>query len=261
MAEPAGETAAPFSFEEWCEAQELSEVDTLLRRLDVAGQTPQDFVAAYRRRRPGAPVAEVAALLAGQVKAMAKADQEADPPAEKPPQLPGHSPPGHSPPGTPPASSRAGTGEQGGKEEEEEEEEDGDPALVAAYEREPNEVCVAVVRARGLEAGGGIPKVKLEMVEGGLGSGRAATDFVTKSEPASPGGGGGGGGGGGAALAAESRSNPVYREVFRLPFRAQARDDAVSLRAVALGAKGKVLGATRPVDCKALGRYWSDPAW
>jgi len=244
-------TSSPeVSFAEWEERMKLDELEVLLRKLDITGQSAAEFAATYREKRPEATIDELISLVQNEA---AVADDDDDNGV------------GDSDDDAPRKS--AGTGEaadghnqkdgDAAEEEEGSEEEDEDEVDVAARLRIPNELCVAVVRARGLLAvdkalmggeGTSDPQLTLE-VDG----------FVVKT------------------TCIRKNLNPIWREVLRLPLpvRLPTKPDkagdeereesrarlVVSVEDVDLMGENDFMGRTLSVGLESLSTMWGPPRW
>jgi len=186
----AAEALEVMSFEAWCEQLLLTELAGNLKKLNVPSEmTTEQFLAQYRSRRPNAEAEEVLELVRAELRLANRADAAAEDEDFNEGGAAGEVATAAVAEG---ASEIVKADDEGGNEDEEEEEGDD----MAARLRVPNELCVALIRARGLPAvdkssfgsGSSDPQATLE-VDG----------FSVKSTPK------------------KSDLNPIWKEIYRLP--------------------------------------------
>ena len=211
------------TFEEWRETVDVREIGVLLAKLELR-VTADEFVNRYRQAKPETPVHKILGLLRF----------EADPQAEQSAM----------------AKTLDGTGHfndiTGEPEEEEEEEEESEDARVVRLLL-PNELCIALVRARALVA------ADVSML--GASTSDPMVTFEVDGEVA-------------MSQCIKKNLNPIWREKFSIPlhhFNSPIDGHSFTLRATVedvdlLGAND-FLGRTLPIDITTLNKRWSKPTW
>ena len=265
----ASEALVTISFEAWCEQLLLAELAGNLKKLNVPSEmTAEHFLAQYRSRRPKAEAEEVLEL----VRAEQRLANKADAAAEDEDYDEGVAAAESSAVAVTEGASEVVRADDEGDDDEEEDEEEEDDMERAARLRVPNELCVALVRARGLPA----------VDKSSFGSGPGSSDpqatlevdgFSVKSTPK------------------KSDLNPIWKEIYRLPLPLSvfggeafggvsneasnpeategliARDDEeattfhVSIEDVDVIGDNDFMGRSAAVSLKGLGLRWGPPQW
>jgi Ca2+-dependent lipid-binding protein/Ran GTPase-activating protein (RanGAP) involved in mRNA processing and transport len=210
------------TFEEWRDAVDLREVDVLLQKMELR-VTAAEFVERYRQAKPDATVDIILGLLRF----------EADPLAEQE------------------AMAKTLDGKNHfsditGEPEEEEEEEETEDARVARLLL-PNELCIALVRARAL--------VAADVSLLGTSTSDPMVTFEVDGEQA-------------MSQVIKKSLNPIWREKFFIPlhhFNSPEHGHTFNLKAtvedVDLIGANDFLGATLPIDITSFNKRWSKPTW